>query len=197
MEMEQDPFDTESFIDEIEKRRALWDLESPDYKNRVLKRSAWEEVVDIFSKTESTVEEKKQLDMLPLPLPYRQCTSCRPPVLPLIRPPNVYEAIFLSRGVSRDTSRSSNGIEAGGVLLVKRHLKPPLVCDDHEEQAPLPLEEQDNLYNIARLLCSISSVRPVGCRPNIPITHNKLLVNSPLSGKSISSDLQLERWSGE
>ncbi|KAG8325233.1 hypothetical protein J6590_073030 [Homalodisca vitripennis] len=61
MEMEQDPFDTESFIDEIEKRRALWDLESPDYKNRVLKRSAWEEVVDIFSKTESTVEEKKQL----------------------------------------------------------------------------------------------------------------------------------------
>ncbi|KAG8285350.1 hypothetical protein J6590_081889 [Homalodisca vitripennis] len=75
MEMEQDPFDTERFIDEIEKRRALWDLESPDYKNRVLKRSAWEEVVDIFSKTESTVEEKKQLeqysstkyrDMLPL-----------------------------------------------------------------------------------------------------------------------------------
>ncbi|KAG8313244.1 hypothetical protein J6590_006804 [Homalodisca vitripennis] len=61
MEMEQDPFDTERFIDEIEKRRALWDLESPDYKNRVLKRSAWEEVVDIFSKTESTVEEKKQL----------------------------------------------------------------------------------------------------------------------------------------
>ncbi|KAG8265171.1 hypothetical protein J6590_100933 [Homalodisca vitripennis] len=26
--------------------------------------------------------------MLPLPLPYRQCTSCRPSVLPLIRPPN-------------------------------------------------------------------------------------------------------------
>ncbi|KAG8250076.1 hypothetical protein J6590_005470 [Homalodisca vitripennis] len=44
--------------------------------------------------------------MLHLPLPYRQCTSCRPPVLPLIRPPNVYGAIFLSRGVSRDTSRS-------------------------------------------------------------------------------------------
>ncbi|XP_046685277.1 uncharacterized protein LOC124371010 [Homalodisca vitripennis] len=64
MEMEQDPFDTERFIDEIEKRRALWDLESPDYKNRGLKRSAWEEVVDIFSKTESTVEEKKQLVLL-------------------------------------------------------------------------------------------------------------------------------------
>ncbi|KAG8298860.1 hypothetical protein J6590_007458 [Homalodisca vitripennis] len=65
MEMEQDPFDTERFIDEIEKRRALWDLESPDYKNRVLKRSAeWEEVVDIFSKTESTVEEKKQLGIV-------------------------------------------------------------------------------------------------------------------------------------
>ncbi|KAG8289300.1 hypothetical protein J6590_107336 [Homalodisca vitripennis] len=64
MEMEQDPFDTDRFIDEIEKRRALWDLESPDYKNRVLKRSAWEEVVDIFSKTESTVEEKKQLGIV-------------------------------------------------------------------------------------------------------------------------------------
>ncbi|KAG8282656.1 hypothetical protein J6590_031907 [Homalodisca vitripennis] len=48
----------------------------------------------------------KYRDMLHLPLPYRQCTSCRPPVLPLIRPPNVYGAIFLSRGVSRDTSRS-------------------------------------------------------------------------------------------
>ncbi|XP_046685005.1 uncharacterized protein LOC124370748 [Homalodisca vitripennis] len=58
MELQQS-FDTELFIDEVEKRRAIWDFESEDYKNRVLKRSAWVELVDLFFEKDATVEQKK------------------------------------------------------------------------------------------------------------------------------------------
>lgn len=54
-------FDTELFIEEVKSRRAIWDMESADYKNRVLKRSAWQELVDIFSGEDSSLEQKKVL----------------------------------------------------------------------------------------------------------------------------------------
>ncbi|KAF9406398.1 hypothetical protein HW555_013220 [Spodoptera exigua] len=60
-EMERQNFDTELFIDEIEKRPAIWDLESPDYANRILKRRSWEELVLIFSDKDDSEEKKKDL----------------------------------------------------------------------------------------------------------------------------------------
>lgn len=36
-------------------------MESEDYKNRVLKRSAWQEIVDVFAKEEDNMEEKTVL----------------------------------------------------------------------------------------------------------------------------------------
>lgn len=60
-EMERQNFDTELFIDEIEKRPAIWDLESPDYANRILKRRSWEELVLIFSNKDDSEEKKKDL----------------------------------------------------------------------------------------------------------------------------------------
>lgn len=59
--MEAELFDTELFIDEVQKRRCIWDMESIDYKNRALKKSAWQELVDIFSGDSSTSEQKKLL----------------------------------------------------------------------------------------------------------------------------------------
>lgn len=60
-EMERQNFDTELFIDEVEKRPAIWDLESPDYANRILKRRAWEELVLIFSDKDDSEEKKKDI----------------------------------------------------------------------------------------------------------------------------------------
>lgn len=59
--MERDSFDTELFIDEVEKRVAIWDMESPDYSNRILKRRSWEELVEIFSEAGDSEEKKKVL----------------------------------------------------------------------------------------------------------------------------------------
>lgn len=59
--MEAEAFDTELFIDEVQKRRCIWDMESSEYKNRALKKSAWQELVDIFSGDNSTLEQKKLL----------------------------------------------------------------------------------------------------------------------------------------
>lgn len=36
--MERDNFDPELFIDEVEKRPAIWDMESSEYSNRNLKK---------------------------------------------------------------------------------------------------------------------------------------------------------------
>lgn len=59
--MEKDCFDTELFIDEIEKRQAIWDMSSADYSNRNKKRSAWEELVIIFGENDDSEEKKKNL----------------------------------------------------------------------------------------------------------------------------------------
>lgn len=61
MTMEVEAFDTEMFIEEVENRRCIWDLECAEYKNRALKRSAWQELVDIFSSENSTLEQKTAL----------------------------------------------------------------------------------------------------------------------------------------
>ena len=53
-----DRFDTELFIDEVEKRPPLWDMSCADYKDRVVKKRCWEEIVDIFC-TGDTLGGKK------------------------------------------------------------------------------------------------------------------------------------------
>ncbi|CAK1592493.1 unnamed protein product [Parnassius mnemosyne] len=59
--MEIEHFDTDLFIDEIQKRPAIWDMQSPDYKNKILKKRNWEEIVEIFSDCEDNLEKKKLL----------------------------------------------------------------------------------------------------------------------------------------
>ncbi|XP_046684468.1 uncharacterized protein LOC124370191 [Homalodisca vitripennis] len=59
--MEDTVFDTELFIEEIKSRRSIWDMECADYKNRVLKRTAWHQLVEIFSKEGCSEEQKKIL----------------------------------------------------------------------------------------------------------------------------------------
>ena len=54
-----DRFDTELFIDEIEKRPAIWDMACADYKDRVIKKRCWEELVDIFCSGDE--QEKKNV----------------------------------------------------------------------------------------------------------------------------------------
>lgn len=49
LKMERENVDTELLIAEIEKRVAIWDMESSDYSNRTIKRRNWEEIVDFFS----------------------------------------------------------------------------------------------------------------------------------------------------
>ncbi|XP_049809278.1 uncharacterized protein LOC126252430 [Schistocerca nitens] len=56
-----DSFDTEAFICEIQARPAIWDTSSVDYSNRELKKTCWEQVVDIFGGKESSLEVKKEL----------------------------------------------------------------------------------------------------------------------------------------
>lgn len=59
--MERDPLDTELFIDEVEKRRTIWDMKSQEYCNRSLRRNAWEEIVEIFCDPRDSEEKKKNL----------------------------------------------------------------------------------------------------------------------------------------
>lgn len=54
--MDSKEFDTDLFIDEIEKRPPIWNMTSSEYSNKISKRKAWEEIVLIFSDTE---ERKK------------------------------------------------------------------------------------------------------------------------------------------
>ncbi|XP_048486662.1 uncharacterized protein LOC125490692 [Plutella xylostella] len=62
--MERDNFDTELLIEEVEKRIAIWDMESADYANRLIKRRNWEEIVEIFCEAGDSDEKKKTLGML-------------------------------------------------------------------------------------------------------------------------------------
>jgi hypothetical protein len=59
--MDGDVFDTDLFIDEIEKRPAIWDMASSEYSNKLSKRRAWEEIVLIFISDAGDAEEKNIL----------------------------------------------------------------------------------------------------------------------------------------
>jgi hypothetical protein len=59
--MDGDVFDTDLFIDEVEKRPAIWDMASTEYSNKVSKRRAWEEIVLIFSDSGDGDDNKKIL----------------------------------------------------------------------------------------------------------------------------------------
>ncbi|CAK1589528.1 unnamed protein product [Parnassius mnemosyne] len=60
-EMETEAFNTELFIDEIEKRPAVWDMTSSVYSDKNLRRRAWEELVLIFCEGDENEEKKKRL----------------------------------------------------------------------------------------------------------------------------------------
>lgn len=53
-----DRFDTELFIDEVEKRPALWDIQCAEYSNKIIRNGAWQELVDIFGENEDSLEKK-------------------------------------------------------------------------------------------------------------------------------------------
>ena len=54
--------DMDRFILEIQERPALWDVNSSDYSNKLMKNSAWEEICDLFVPDYSLLDlpEKKQ-----------------------------------------------------------------------------------------------------------------------------------------
>lgn len=57
-------FDTEKFIIEIQSRKAIWDLLSDEYSNRDLKKTQWEEIVELFGGEGLLDEEKKNIGKL-------------------------------------------------------------------------------------------------------------------------------------
>lgn len=62
--MEEASFDTELFIDEVEKRPAIWDMTSREYSNKISKRRAWEELSVIFCAADDNDDKKKVIGML-------------------------------------------------------------------------------------------------------------------------------------
>ncbi|XP_072389794.1 uncharacterized protein [Diabrotica undecimpunctata] len=52
-------FNTDLFIDEVEKRPAIWNLNSKEYSNKILKKRAWQYLVLIFCNDGDTEEKKK------------------------------------------------------------------------------------------------------------------------------------------
>ncbi|KOB77055.1 Uncharacterized protein OBRU01_04631 [Operophtera brumata] len=57
-----DRFDTELFIDEVEKRPALWDIQLAEYSNKIIRNGAWQELVEIFGENEDSLEKKALFD---------------------------------------------------------------------------------------------------------------------------------------
>ncbi|XP_060864621.1 uncharacterized protein LOC132940846 [Metopolophium dirhodum] len=57
--MDSEEFDTDLFIDKIEKRPPMWDMTSSEYSNEISKRMPWEEIVLIFSDQSDTEVRKK------------------------------------------------------------------------------------------------------------------------------------------
>ncbi|KAF9411907.1 hypothetical protein HW555_009442, partial [Spodoptera exigua] len=53
-----DRFDTELFIDEVEKGPALWNIQCAEYSNKTIKNGAWQELVEIFGENEDSLEKK-------------------------------------------------------------------------------------------------------------------------------------------
>lgn len=54
-------FDSEKFIIEIENRPAIWNFGCTEYSNGVVKKKCQEELMDIFSCDDNTVQEKKEI----------------------------------------------------------------------------------------------------------------------------------------
>ncbi|XP_042859145.1 craniofacial development protein 2-like [Penaeus japonicus] len=57
-EQRLETIDTDLLINEIEKHPAIWDMKSPDYKDRNLKKKCWEETADIFCSSGEVKEEQ-------------------------------------------------------------------------------------------------------------------------------------------
>lgn len=58
--METETFDTDFFISEVEKRPAIWNTECPDYKDKMKRKDAWEELVEIYN-VAGDIEEKREI----------------------------------------------------------------------------------------------------------------------------------------
>lgn len=61
---EDDIVSTDLLIDEIEKRVAIWNINSKEYANKIIKRRSWEELVLIFCNNNDSEEKKKNLGKL-------------------------------------------------------------------------------------------------------------------------------------
>ena len=63
MEERLEIIDTDLLINEIEKRPALWDMQSSDYKDKNLKKRCWKEIADIFCSS-GDMKEKQTMGKL-------------------------------------------------------------------------------------------------------------------------------------
>ena len=61
--MDRDQFDIDAFINETEKRPSIWDMKSPEYKDRNIKKKCWEEITNIFC-PEGDATEKQNVGKL-------------------------------------------------------------------------------------------------------------------------------------
>lgn len=61
---EDDIVSIDLLIDEIEKREAIWNINSKEYSNKIIKRRSWEELVLIFCSNNDSEEKKKNLGKL-------------------------------------------------------------------------------------------------------------------------------------
>lgn len=59
--MTQFEIDTHIFIDEIQRRPALWDPRSDLYMNKIIRKKSWEDMVLIFGDSDDTIENKQIL----------------------------------------------------------------------------------------------------------------------------------------
>ncbi|GBP88978.1 hypothetical protein EVAR_87750_1 [Eumeta japonica] len=59
---EDDIASIDLLIDEIEKRDAIWNINSKEYSNKIIKRRSWEELVLIFCSNNDSEEKKKNLE---------------------------------------------------------------------------------------------------------------------------------------
>lgn len=53
--------DIDLLIHEIEKRPGIWNIGSESYKNKILRRRAWEELVLVFCKETDSQEKTRKM----------------------------------------------------------------------------------------------------------------------------------------
>lgn len=53
--------DTERLIDEVKKRKAIWDNSTEDYKNKKLKNEQWFEICNVFHNDFGNKTEKEKI----------------------------------------------------------------------------------------------------------------------------------------